>query len=85
MGLVRILDAESASFDGSNRITYDLSGSMQFVQSRKDLLKLRFRTNAADGLMLFADGNQGDYFILELVRGRLHLNLDLGKLAAEVS
>ena len=41
---------------------------------------MRFRTNEADGLLLFADGNQGDYLIMSLVRGELYLHLDLGEL-----
>lgn len=51
---------------------------MEYVQSRNDSLRLRFRTSASDGLLFFADGNQGDYFILELLRGRLYLNINLG-------
>ena len=53
---------------------------MQYVQTREDYVRLRFKTNEADGLLLFADGNQGDYIILEMIRGRLYLNLDLGQL-----
>ena len=40
---------------------------------------MRFKTNQADGLLLYADGNQGDYYILELMRGRLYFHIDLGK------
>jgi len=71
-------DAEAATFDGSSRITYDISGEMQYVQTREDYVRLRFKTNQADGLLFFADGNQGDYIILEMIRGILFLNLDLG-------
>jgi len=71
-------DGEGATFDGQSRITYDLSGPKQFVYTRDDFIRLRFRTNEADGLLLFADGNQGDYVILEMIRGSLYLNLDLG-------
>jgi len=72
-------DAEGAYFDGASSISYDLSGSMEYVQSRNDSFKLRFRTSNSDGLLFFADGNQGDYIILELLRGRLYLNIDLGE------
>ena len=71
-------ESESATFNGQSRLTYDVSGDMQYLQSRRDVIKLRFRTNEANGLILFADGNQGDYIILELLRGRLYLNIDLG-------
>lgn len=73
-----IADGVGATFDGQSRITYDISGTKQFVKTREDYIRLRFRTNSADGLILFADGNQGDYVIIELVGGRLYLNLDLG-------
>lgn len=74
-----VTDGEAATFDGESRITYDISGPMQFVQTREDYIRLRFKTNQANGLLIFADGNQGDYIILEMVRGRLFLNLDLGQ------
>ena len=73
-----VSDADRVTFDSFSRITYDISGSMQYTQSRSDMIKLRFRTNNADGLMFFADGNQGDYIAIEMVRGRLYLNIDLG-------
>lgn len=72
-------DAEGATFTGDSHISYDLSGSMQWIQMPKDHVKLRFRTSQPDGLVLFADGNQGDYFILEMVGGKLYLHIDLGK------
>jgi len=77
---VYFLDGEAATFSGIGRITYDISGPMQYVQTREDYIRLRFKTNQANGLILFADGNQGDYIILEMIRGYLFLNLDLGQL-----
>ena len=74
-----VSDGESVTFSGDSRITYDISGLNQWVQTRNDYIRLRFQTNDADGLLLFADSNQGDYIILEMVRGRMFLNLDLGK------
>ena len=71
-------DSDSARFDGNSRISYDVSGPNQYVQFRTDLLKLRFKTTQADGLLFYADGNQGDYLILEMIRGKLYLNYDLG-------
>ena len=61
-----------------SHITYDLSGRGRYVQTRTDHLKMRFRTNQADGLLFFADSNQGDYVILEMLRGKLYLHMDLG-------
>lgn len=76
-------DSDSARFDGNSRISYDVSGVNQYVQFRTDLLKLRFKTTQADGLLFYADGNQGDYLILEMIRGKLYLNYDLGSTAQE--
>ena len=72
-------DGESATFEGSGRITYDISGEGQYAQTREDNLKMRFRTNQADSVLLYADGNQGDFYILEMMRGRLYFHIDLGK------
>lgn len=41
---------------------------------------MRFLTNQADGMLFYADSNQGDHFILELLRGRLYFHIDLGKI-----
>ncbi len=70
---------EGATFDGMSRITYDISGFEQHVQTRADHLKMRFKTNEDDGLLFFADSNQGDYIMLEMMKGRLYLHIDLGK------
>jgi len=72
-------DGEAATFDGSSRITYDISGPNQWVQTREDYIRLRFKTNQANGLLIFAAGNQGDYIVLEMIRGQLFVNLDLGR------
>ena len=72
-------DAAGVTFDGHSRVTYDVSGEGQYVQTYEDRLKLRFRTTQADGLVFYADGNQGDYVVLELVNGKLYFHIDLGK------
>jgi len=74
-------DGEGATFDGKSRVTYDISGPEDYVQSRKDYVKMRFRTNKPEGLLLFADSNQGDYMIVEMLMGRLYLHMDLGSTA----
>ena len=71
-------DGESATFDGKSSITYDLSGQNEYVQTRVDYLKLRFLTDKQDGLLFYADSNQGDYMVLEMVHGRLYFHIDLG-------
>ena len=49
-----------------------------------DTIKMRFKTNKQDGILLFADGNQGDYLTLELLDGSLWLNIDLGNYSVDV-
>lgn len=39
---------------------------------------MRFRTNMPEGVLLYADGNQGDVLAVELKRGYLHFKIDLG-------
>lgn len=80
----RFTDTAGVTFDGHSRITYDVSGTGQYVQSYEDRLKLRFRTTQADGLVFYADGNQGDYVVLELVNGKLYFHIDLGTSPHEI-
>lgn len=72
------VDGEGATFDGKSSITYDISGDNQYVQTRSDRLKLRFLSDKQDGLLFYADSNQGDYLVLEMIRGRLYFHIDLG-------
>lgn len=44
----------------------------------KDVIALKFRTTAGDGVLLHGEGQQGDYISLELRRARLQLSINLG-------
>lgn len=61
----------------SGYISYDLIG-MNTTRSEKDLITMRFRTTKQDGVLLYADGNQGDFMSLELRRGYVYFRIDLG-------
>lgn len=50
----------------------------------KDVLSLKFRTTARDGVLLHGEGQQGDYISLELRRARLQLSLNLGSLVSNL-
>ena len=52
---------------------------MNTTRSEKDLITMRFRTTRQDGVLLYADGNQGDFMSLELRRGYVFFRIDLGK------
>ncbi|XP_076366495.1 neurexin-4 isoform X2 [Tachypleus tridentatus] len=68
--------AESINFDGQSYVSMDLS--KRVVASQEDVFRFRFRTNHADGLMLYSRASQGDFFALQLVGNQLVLNMDLG-------
>ncbi|KAK2720944.1 neurexin-4-like isoform X1 [Artemia franciscana] len=48
------------------------------IASRKDSIRFRFKTNRADGIILYSQGSQSDYLALQLVNNKLVLNIDLG-------
>lgn len=64
-------------FDGKSSLLY------RFVQSTrnpmKDIISLKFKTRQSDGLLLHRRGRNGDFFTLELVKGRLLLITNSGK------
>uniref|UniRef100_A0A665V546 Contactin-associated protein-like 2 n=1 Tax=Echeneis naucrates TaxID=173247 RepID=A0A665V546_ECHNA len=68
--------ADVISFDGQSVISYRFRNKkMKFV---KDIISLKFRTTARDGVLLHGEGQQGDYISLELRRARLQLSINLG-------
>lgn len=58
-------------------IEYDMAG-LESTRTEADMILLRFRTTFQDGVLFYADGNQGDYIAIELKRGYLHFKIDLG-------
>ncbi len=48
------------------------------ISSLRDTIRLRFKTNEEDGVLLYARGTQGDYVALQLAENRLVLNVNLG-------
>ena len=48
------------------------------VHSYRDAIQFRFRTDRADGVLLYSRGAQGDLFSVQLVRDKLVLLIDLG-------
>ena len=68
--------ADVLYFNGSALIKRDLEWDP--ITSRRDSIQLRFRTNRADGVLLYSRGSQGDILALQLVNNRMLLNIDLG-------
>uniref|UniRef100_A0A669EDF5 Contactin associated protein 2b n=1 Tax=Oreochromis niloticus TaxID=8128 RepID=A0A669EDF5_ORENI len=68
--------ADVISFDGHGVISYRFrSKKLKIV---KDVISLKFRTTAGNGVLLHGEGQQGDYISLELHRARLLLSINLG-------
>ncbi|XP_062260924.1 contactin-associated protein-like 2b [Platichthys flesus] len=64
------------SFDGQGVISYRFRNKKMKIV--KDVISLKFRTTARDGVLLHGEGQQGDYLSLELRRARLQLSINLG-------
>jgi hypothetical protein len=68
--------ADVLYFNGTALLSRNLENDP--ITSRRDSIQLRFRTNRADGVLLYSRGSQGDIFALQLVNNRMLLNIDLG-------
>lgn len=74
--MVLAAEAESLQLDGQSFVVMALG--RRPVTSAEDAVRLRFRTNHADGLLLYSRGSQRDLLALQLVHNRLLLSVDLG-------
>ena len=63
-------------FNGTALIRRDLARYP--VTSLRDSVRLRFKTNKENGVILYSRGSQGDYMALQLVENRLLFNINLG-------
>ena len=77
-----VLPAESdvLYFDGDDAISYRFPRGVS--RSLWDVFAFSFKTEEKDGLLLHAEGAQGDYVTLELQGAHLLLHMSLGELAA---
>lgn len=75
--------ADVISFDGHGVISYRFRSKKMKIA--KDVISLKFRTTAADGVLVYGEGQQGDYISLELSRARLQLSINLGSHIKSVS
>lgn len=64
------------NFDGQGVISYRFK--MKKMKILKDVIALKFKTGESDGVILHGEGQQGDYITLELRKGRLLLQINLG-------
>ena len=68
--------ADVLYFNGSALLKRDLT--LDPITSRRDNIQFRFRTNRADGVLLYSRGSQGDILAMQLVQNKMLLNIDLG-------
>ncbi|KAM4691876.1 contactin-associated protein 1 [Rhinophrynus dorsalis] len=64
------------SFDGDDLISYQFKGKIS--RTIKDNISFNFKTLEKDGILMHAEGSQGDYITLELQKARLIFRMSLG-------
>uniref|UniRef100_A0A8K9X300 Contactin associated protein 2b n=1 Tax=Oncorhynchus mykiss TaxID=8022 RepID=A0A8K9X300_ONCMY len=68
--------ADVINFEGQGVISYRFK--MKKMKILKDVISLKFKTTASNGVLLHGEGQQGDYISLELKRSKLLLMINLG-------
>ncbi|EFN81641.1 Neurexin-4 [Harpegnathos saltator] len=68
--------SDVVAFNGSSLIRMDLLRDP--IETDRHRLRFRFKTNNADGVLMYSRGTQGDYIALQLRDNRMLLNIDLG-------
>jgi len=74
--LTLILASDNLYFNGTSLVRWNLRDSP--VSAHRESIRFRFKTNVADGVLLYGIGSQGDYLALQLKDNRLLLNINLG-------
>uniref|UniRef100_A0A3Q2QU98 Uncharacterized protein n=1 Tax=Fundulus heteroclitus TaxID=8078 RepID=A0A3Q2QU98_FUNHE len=64
--------ADVISFDGHSIISYRFRSKK--MKTLKDVISLKLKTTARDGVLLYGEGQQGDYILLELRRATMKLS-----------
>jgi len=68
--------ADNLYFNGSALVRWDLMRDP--ISASRESIKFRFKTNVANGVLMYSRGTQGDYIALQLRDNRMLLNIDLG-------
>lgn len=69
-------DADVISFHGTSLVQIDLL--REPIETDRHSIRFRFKTNNADGVLLYSRGSQGDFIAVQLRDNRMLLNIDLG-------
>ncbi|XP_043550177.1 contactin-associated protein-like 5 [Chiloscyllium plagiosum] len=68
--------SDVADFDGRSSLLYRFH--QKSMSTVKDIISLKFKTMQSDGVMLHGEGQRGDRITLELKKGKLSLQINLG-------
>ncbi|XP_072326178.1 contactin-associated protein-like 5 isoform X1 [Scyliorhinus torazame] len=68
--------SDVADFDGRSSLLYRFN--QKSMSTVKDIISLKFKTMQSDGVMLHGEGQRGDCITLELRKGKLSLEINLG-------
>ncbi|XP_044151374.1 contactin-associated protein-like 2 [Bufo gargarizans] len=68
--------ADVINFDGNTVLSYQFKDRK--MATEKDVISLKFKSTASEGVLFHGEGQQGDYITLELKRAKLVLQLNLG-------
>lgn len=69
-------ESDVLSFNGSSIVRWDLM--REPVSAIKESIRFRFKTNQANGVLLYSRGTQNDYIAMEMKENRMCLNINLG-------
>ncbi|XP_058793266.1 neurexin-4 [Phymastichus coffea] len=64
------------AFNGSAMLRWDML--RESLETDRHSMRFRFKTNNADGVIMYSRGSQGDFFALQLRENRMLLNINLG-------
>lgn len=71
-----VVDADNLYFNGTALLKLDLLRDP--ISASRESIRFRFKTSAANGVVLYSRGTQGDYLALQLRDNRMLLNINLG-------
>ncbi len=77
-----VTEADVLSFNGSSLVQWDLQ--REPLSALKESIRFRFKTNQANGVVMYSRGTQNDYFAMQMRENRLLLNINLGKLTSMI-
>ncbi|XP_026281796.1 neurexin-4 isoform X1 [Frankliniella occidentalis] len=69
-------ESDVLSFNGTSLVTWDLQRDP--LSAIKESIRFRFKTNQANGVVMYSRGTQNDYFAMQMRENRMLLNINLG-------